>query len=66
MIEKGFYKHYKGNVYEVVGEAIHTETEERLVVYRPIVGDLSRIYVRPVNMWNDIVDGKKRFERIDY
>ncbi len=32
----GVYHHYKGNEYRVIGEAVHTETEERLVVYAPL------------------------------
>ena len=66
MVESGYYKHYKGNVYEVIGEATHTETEERLVIYRPVVGNLSEVWARPASMWNDTINGKKRFERIKY
>ena len=36
MIEPGRYRHYKGNDYEVIGEARHSETEEPFVVYRAL------------------------------
>ena len=36
--EPGLYRHYKGNDYEVLGTATHSETGERLVVYRPCYG----------------------------
>ena len=38
MIEPGRYRHYKGNDYEVIGEAQHSETEEPFVVYRALYG----------------------------
>ena len=44
----GQYRHYKGNVYEVVGIARHSETEEELVLYRSPAGDL---WVRPREMF---------------
>jgi len=38
MIKTGRYRHYKGNYYDVIGVARHSETEEALVVYRPQYG----------------------------
>ena len=35
----GVYRHYKGNDYQVLHVARHSETEELLVVYRPLYGD---------------------------
>lgn len=65
MVEIGkVYKHYKGNKYIVLNIGTHTETNEKLVVYSPI-NDRSIVWVRPYNMWNEIVDNdnnKKRFE----
>ena len=44
--QPGRYRHYKGNEYEVMGTARHSETEEPLVVYRTLYGDFS-LWVRP-------------------
>jgi hypothetical protein len=57
-IKPGLYRHYKGNRYEVIGVASHSETEERLVVYRCLYGDFS-LWVRPLAMFVEhvIVDG---------
>lgn len=63
----GRYRHYKGNEYEVMGVAKHSEDESELVVYRPLYGD-KRLWVRPLNMFIEtvLVDGqtKPRFEYI--
>ena len=57
----GIYRHFKGNDYEVLGVAKHSETEEELVVYRPLYNS-SGLWVRPLRMFTDIVerDGKSR------
>lgn len=64
----GVYRHYKGNQYEVIGFAKHSETLEDMVVYKALYGE-GGTWVRPLSMWeNPIeVDGKtvKRFEYID-
>jgi hypothetical protein len=66
-IKTGRYRHFKGNEYEVIGVAKHSETLEPMVVYRALYGD-GDIWVRPVSMWNDTVtrDGvtRRRFEYI--
>lgn len=66
-VEKGLYRHYKGNTYSVLHIGLHTETMEEMVVYRDTADD-SKIWIRPLSMWNDIVEvnGKKqlRFEKI--
>ncbi|MCB1669865.1 MAG: DUF1653 domain-containing protein [Gammaproteobacteria bacterium] len=56
--EPGTYRHYKGGLYEVVGVARHSETEEQLVVYRPLYGERG-LWVRPLQMFceNVQVDG---------
>ena len=51
----GRYQHYKGAFYEVIGVARHSETEERLVVYRPIAGDIG-LWVRPPAMFVETVN----------
>lgn len=67
MIALGKYKHYKGNEYEVIGVAKHSETMEELVVYKALYGE-QLLWVRPVGMFEEEVevDGKKvpRFEYI--
>ena len=67
-ITLGIYRHYKGNCYEVVGFAKHSETLEDMVIYKALYGDCGT-WVRPLLMWeNPIeVDGKtvKRFEKVN-
>jgi len=66
-IKKGRYRHYKGQEYEIIAIAKHTETEEYLVVYRALYGDYA-IWVRPQEMFFGTVqvDGHEvpRFEYI--
>ena len=64
MIQKGIYKHFKGGGYEVIGNAVHTETGEALVLYRA-VDRYSPIYARPLKLWNRPVNGEKRFELVE-
>ena len=64
MIQNGIYRHFNGGIYEVVGNAVHTETGDSLVLYRA-VDRPSPIWARPEEMWNEVVNGKKRFERIE-
>ena len=68
MMKKGIYKHYKGNMYELLYIANHSETLEKMVVYKALYGE-SEIWVRPASMWDEEIeiDGKtvKRFELID-
>jgi len=58
-IRLGRYRHYKGNEYEVIGIARHSETLEELVVYRALYGDHG-LWVRPRKMFGESVmaDGK--------
>ncbi len=51
----GIYSHYKGNRYEVLGIAHHSETEESLVVYRALYGDYG-LWVRPLEMFTETVE----------
>ena len=63
----GRYRHFKGGLYEVVGVARHSETDEPLVVYRPLSGD-GGLWVRPVAMFAETVihEGREvpRFEHL--
>ena len=67
-IKLGKYRHFKGNEYQVIGVAKHSETLEPMVVYQALYGEKG-IWVRPATMWNEIVekDGYKgpRFIFID-
>ena len=67
MFEKGIYRHYKGNLYELIDVANHSETLEKMVVYRALYGD-KELWVRHATMWDETVtvDGKdvKRFELV--
>ena len=54
-IKPGRYRHFKGNEYEVVGFASHSETLEPMVVYRALYGE-GGLWVRPAAMWNEWVD----------
>ena len=52
----GIYKHFKGNIYKVVGVAKHSETMEDMVVYESLRNNT--LWVRPITMWNETVDDK--------
>ena len=67
-LAQGIYRHYKGNLYEVIGVAKHSETEEMMAVYKTLYGDFS-LWVRPLTMFMETleVEGKTvaRFEFIE-
>ncbi len=66
-MQTGVYEHYKGNHYRVIDTARHSETEELLVLYRPMYGE-EELWVRPFNMFFEeiAIDGvtKPRFKYI--
>jgi hypothetical protein len=51
----GRYRHFKGGEYEVIGTARHSETDELLVVYRPLY-NATGLWVRPVAMFLEMVN----------
>ena len=55
MLTPGIYRHYKGALYEVIGCAKHSETEEDLVVYRALYGEFG-LWVRPLAMFTESVN----------
>ena len=59
IVIKGIYKHFKGNLYLVEDVAINSETGEDYVVYRPLYGDTTKPYIRPLDMFLSKVDMEK-------
>ncbi len=57
MLQTGLYRHYKGNMYQVIGIARHSETEEDLVVYRALYGECG-LWVRPLEMFCEKIEVK--------
>ncbi len=68
LISLGTYRHFKGNLYEVIMIAKHSETLEDIVVYQQLYGEKG-YWVRPLSMFNEYVmqDGIKikRFTKVD-
>ena len=54
-LKPGIYRHFKGNLYELVDIAKHSETLEPMVVYRALYGE-GGLWVRPAHMWSEQVD----------
>lgn len=52
--EAGVYRHFKGNLYQLLMIATHSETRERMVVYQALYGERG-IWVRPLAMWQETV-----------
>ena len=56
-LKLGLYEHYKGNKYQVLGVAVHSETLEELVVYKALYGE-GLTWVRPLKMFLEMVEIK--------
>lgn len=54
-MKRGIYRHYKGELYEVLEVATHSETGEKLVVYRALYGNYG-VWVRPLEMFAENVE----------
>ena len=67
-IKLGKYIHFRGNEYEVIGNAFHSETLEEMVIYRALYGN-EHVWVRPAAMWSEDVEHNgqrmKRFTHVD-
>ena len=67
-VKLGKYRHYKGKFYQVIGIANHSETLEKMVVYKALYDDM-KLWVRPAYMWSEVVtyNGKsvRRFEFVE-
>lgn len=65
-MKKGIYAHYKGNRYEVIDTVRHSESEELLVLYRPLYGE-QNLWVRPFTMFFENVElNNKRVPRFSF
>lgn len=65
-LKQGRYRHFKGAEYEVKGLATHSESGEKLVVYRPLYGE-GALWVRPLDMFLEPVEREgKRLQRFEY
>jgi hypothetical protein len=71
-LSKGVYRHYKGNLYEVLGIAIHSESLEKMVLYKPLYESNEfpgAMWVRPLSMFLEkvMVNGIEvpRFEKTE-
>lgn len=54
-VRPGRWRHFKGKEYQVLDTAIHSETLEEMVVYRPLYGE-GKLWVRPAAMWEEMVE----------
>ncbi|MBQ7867959.1 MAG: DUF1653 domain-containing protein [Clostridia bacterium] len=54
-LKPGIYQHFKGNRYELLYVATHSETLEPMVVYRALYGE-GGVWVRPAHMWSEHVE----------
>lgn len=55
MINKGIYQHYKGSYYEVIDVATHSETLDKMVIYKPVDQGNDQLWVRPLTMFTENV-----------
>jgi len=67
-IELGVYRHYKGNNYDVIGVALHSETTLPFVIYKPLYNSPSPYWIRPYDMFVStvLIDGVEipRFKKV--
>lgn len=65
-MKRGVYRHFKGNLYQLLDVARHSETGEKLVIYRALYGERG-LWVRPAAMWDEVIerDGQQ-YRRFTY
>ena len=54
-LKPGIYRHFKGGEYELIGIVNHSETLEKMVLYRALYGEKA-LWVRPASMWNETIE----------
>lgn len=54
-LKPGIYRHFKGGEYELIGIVTHSETMEKMVLYRALYGE-KEVWVRPLSMWTETVE----------
>ena len=65
-MKKGIYRHFKGNEYELLFTAKHSETLEEMVVYKALYGD-GGVWVRPAHMWEEeVIHNGQTVKRFTY
>ena len=65
-MKRGVYRHFKGNLYQLLDFARHSETGEKMVIYRALYGERG-LWVRPAAMWDEVIerDGRQ-YRRFTY
>ncbi|MBQ7974768.1 MAG: DUF1653 domain-containing protein [Clostridia bacterium] len=65
-MKQGIYEHFKGNRYELLYVANHSETLEKMVVYKALYGE-GGIWVRPLSMWDEkVLHNGREVQRFRY
>ncbi len=65
-LKKGIYQHFKGNQYEVLEIATHSESGEECVVYKALYGDYG-VWIRPLKMFNETIErDNKKLKRFSF
>ena len=54
-MKRGVYRHFKGNLYQLLDVARHSETGEKMVIYRALYGERG-LWVRPAAMWDEVIE----------
>lgn len=66
MRKEGIYRHYKGNLYRLIGVARHSETLEEMIVYQDVLHP-EKLWARPAHMWEETITvGEKQVPRFEY